>query len=143
VRARAARAAGRRHAELARLHVDKIAGVGGFDPKWIDEAASLAHSLRERSAGPAHIAPKDDPELAMDLRNRFARLIQDRLRAIRAAARFVFRNHPAIAREVTSRHGRQRQAAWRKKKKEEAKPGDASTNVAQPLPFSTANVPLP
>ena len=57
-------------------------------------------------------------ERALELRNRFAMLIHRRLGAVRAAARFLFRDHPEVVRKVTSGYERAKQAKRRKKKRE-------------------------
>jgi hypothetical protein len=101
-------------ARLAEGYRDAIAGVGGFDPQQIDEAMDFARALRERSRAPRR---PPQPELeALGLRNKLVALLRDRLATVRAAARFVFRDHPAIIREVTSAHERKRRKRGRAKK---------------------------
>ena len=51
---------------------------------------------------------------AQEHRNRLAALLVRRMNRVRAAARFVFRNHSDIVREVTSTYERRRRAARRR-----------------------------
>lgn len=94
-------------ARFAQAHRAAITGLGGFDPPRIDAAMELARTLRERSG-----APREHPE-ALALRNKLVALLRVRLAITRAAARFVFRDHPAIIREVTSAHERTRRTSGR------------------------------
>ncbi len=84
-----------------------------FEPSLIDEAVMLADAL---SAGPAP-TPDVDHEEAQKLRNRLLVLLVRRVRAIRAAARRVFRDHPDIARKFSSTYERRKRAALRRKAK--------------------------
>ena len=101
-------------AQFAAGYRAAIAGVGGFDPRQIDEALVLAHALRERA-----LAPRRSPQAreALGLRNKLVALLRDRIATVRAAARFVFREHPAIIREVTSAHERKRRKRTRARPK--------------------------
>jgi hypothetical protein len=101
-------------ARFAEVHRAAIAGVGGFDPRRLDEAMALARTLRERSRAPR--APPEAKREALGLRNKLVALLRDRIATVRAAARFVFRDHPAIIREVTSAHERKRRKRGRAKK---------------------------
>lgn len=100
------------YAAFAELHRHELAGVGGFDASLVDEAPRLARELRDISARRASRAgrPRSD---AVDLRNRLAVLLHDRLRAVRTAARFVFRDSPETARRATSAYERARRARRR------------------------------
>ena len=111
------------YATLAERHRRQIAGVG-FDPALIDRAFSLSRQLYERSGEPDPVEPDKDPERALDLRNRFAALIHRRLNAVRAAARFLFRDHPEVVRKVTSAYERGKQAKRREKEREGKEPTD-------------------
>lgn len=97
------------YAGLARQQLDGLSGLGGFDASLIDEAEQLAKRLRDRPTSPA-----ENTRRALDLRNRLATLLLDRLVTVRAAARFVFRHHPAIAREVASAYVRRQRSAARR-----------------------------
>lgn len=98
-------------AGLAALHRDALDGLGGFDAATIDEAHTLAKALRAR---PAVLKLHTDATRdALDLRDRLVALLFARMSEIRAAARFVFRNEPAIIREVTSAYERRRRAQKR------------------------------
>ena len=101
-------------ARLAEGHREALAGVGGFDPRQIDEARAFARALRELST--SRRAPPRETREALGLRNKLVALLRDRIATVRAAARFVFRDHPAIIREVTSAHERKRRKRGRAKK---------------------------
>lgn len=101
-------------ARLAEAHRAAVTGLGGFDPRQIDAARILARTLRERSR-----APREQPSAKRDalaLRNKLVALLRVRLATTRAAARFVFRDHPEIIREITSAHERTRRKIGRAKK---------------------------
>jgi hypothetical protein len=102
------------YAELGSRVEEKIAGLGGFDVALLDEARALASRLREQSAGPAAPHPRPAEREALELRNRLATLLQERVARVRAAARFVFRRHPELIKEVGSAYARRRRAANRK-----------------------------
>ncbi len=98
-------------ARFAEIHRAAVTGLGGFDPRQIDTARTLARTLRERSR-----APREQPTArreALALRNKLVALLRVRLATTRAAARFVFRDHPEIIREVTSAHERTRRTRGR------------------------------
>jgi hypothetical protein len=89
-------------------------GLGGFDGSLIDEARALAKKLRERSAQKIVGVPPGEQRQALELRNRIATLLHDRMNRVRAVARFVFRNQPDLVRRVTSSYQRDRRAAARR-----------------------------
>jgi hypothetical protein len=97
---------------LGNLYRSELTGLGGFDPKLLDEAKKVADALRDRPATPAALS--DESARALALRNRCAMLLADKMNAVRAAARFVFRHHPEIVREATSAYERRRRAAARR-----------------------------
>jgi hypothetical protein len=99
------------YAALARQESEGLAGLGGFDLGMVDEAERLAKQLRER---PTTAAPAENTRRALDVRNRVATLLIDRMCTVRAAARFVFRHNPVIAREAASLYLRKRRAAARR-----------------------------
>jgi hypothetical protein len=115
------------YAALAELHRAKLDGFGTFSVSLIDEAKSLAEALRLRPQVPATqtAAARD----ALDLRDRLLTLLDQRVGAVRAAARYVFRDEPEIVREVTSSYERRRRAAARTAAEDEAE-ADASEPVA-------------
>jgi hypothetical protein len=100
-------------AALAEKHREAIAGLGGFDIALLDEASPLALALRERSAGPASVGPAPPENEALELRNRLGTLLYNRMQQVRQAARFVFRGHQTLTREVTSAYARRQRAAHR------------------------------
>jgi hypothetical protein len=109
------------YAALADRYRKDLDGLGGFSAAHIDEAIALASELRGR---PVHTATlSDEARQALDLRNKLAGLLLERMNLVRAAARFVFRGKPQIIRDATSAYERRRRAAARR-----AKP------AAQPAP---------
>ncbi len=96
------------YAALARQEAAGLEGLGGFELSLVDEAESLAKQLRQRPTTPNS---PENTRRALDIRNRVATLLLDRMCQVRAAARFVFRNHSLIARESGSAFERRRRAA--------------------------------
>ena len=96
------------YAALARQEAAGLQGLGGFEMTLVDEAENLAHQLRERPTTP--VSP-ENTRRALDVRNRVATLLVDRMAQVRSAARFVFRNQPQIAREASSAYERRRRHA--------------------------------
>ena len=99
------------YAGFAELHRAAIRGLGGFDAALVDEARALAKQLRERSAQKIVGVPPGEQRAALELRNRVATLLHERMNRVRAAARFVFRHDPDLVRRVTSAYQRQRRSA--------------------------------
>jgi hypothetical protein len=116
------------YAALARQEAAGLSGLGGFDLALIDEAEGLAKQLRAR---PTTAAPPENTRRALDVRNRIATLLVERMYIVRSAARFVFRNHPEIARESTSMYLRKRRAAARRAASVDAKAGATPDKSAQ------------
>ncbi|MBI5481229.1 MAG: hypothetical protein HY906_20390 [Deltaproteobacteria bacterium] len=114
------------YAALARSHRKELQGLGGFDAALIDEAPKLAVQLRERP--PAPVPPSAEEQRALAFRNRLLTLLQARIGRVRAAARFVFRNHPAIIREATSAYERRRRAAARRAAARVSTPSESTTS---------------
>jgi hypothetical protein len=98
------------YATLAEMNRADLDGLGGFDVSLIDEAFALVDAIH--SIEPA-VPLADLPSGVLDLRQRLATLLADRMGTIRSAARFVFRRSPAIVREATSTYERRRGAAAR------------------------------
>jgi len=104
------------YAALAEMHAKDIDGLGGFDAKMIAEAKTLATELREAPSAP----PSPASTTALAVRNRVLQLLDRRVRSVRAAAKFVFRAQPKLARGAASAFERKRRvlqksAATRKK----------------------------
>ncbi len=72
-------------ARYARTHVEALRGLGGFDVSDIDEAIVLAGVLRDRANEP--LVMSDETRAALDLRDRFYILLDERVEAVRAAAK--------------------------------------------------------
>jgi hypothetical protein len=122
------------YAGLAEMHRARLTSLGAFDAALIDEAVSLAGELRDRSAHKVAGAPLDEQQRALELRNRLASMLYERMQLVRAAARYVFRHDPATVRRVTSAYTRQRVARYRKSQAEAAAAtapdGDAASTEA-------------
>ena len=88
---------------------DRLSAIS-FDVATLDQAIEVAGQLRDRSA--VNDGGKGDE--ALDLRNRLASLLVQRVRAVRAAARLVFRAQPKLVREATSAYQRRRVASARR-----------------------------
>lgn len=88
------------YAALAKPLQAKLHGLGEFDGAMIDEAPVLAEKLRGLPPVPSRQSPEAKAALA-DRNTKINRLYHH-VRRIRAAARFVYRNHPEIAREASS-----------------------------------------
>jgi len=97
------------YARLATPHVKELDGLGGFDPAILDEAKKVAETLR---AAPVVLGftPSPASHAAMGIRNRYLQLLQDRVDRIRKAARFVYRDDPAVAAGAMSTYAKRRNA---------------------------------
>ena len=124
------------YAGLARREATGLEGLGGFELSLIDEAEQLAQQLRERSTLPT---PAETTRRALDVRNRMATLLIERMSLVRTAARFVFRHHSEIAKEAGSSYVRRKRAAARRAA---AAKGKSTENVeAASNPVETAPKP--
>lgn len=124
------------YAELAQREAKGLDGLGGFDLSLLGEAEELARQLRERPTTPI---AAENTRRALDLRNRVATLLVDRIATVRAAARFIFRNQPEIAREVGSTYVRRKRAYARRSASRSASAGTGtSTNTGA---TATTNAP--
>jgi hypothetical protein len=110
------------YARLAKTYAASLDGLGTFKAESIDEAIELARTLRERPD--EALAMSDATRDALALRNRFLILMDERIEAVRAAARYVFRDYPDIVQKATSAYLRKQRAAQRavKKQQEPAEP---------------------
>ena len=96
---------------LAQKYDRFLKGVPGYDQalldrgKWFDE--NMTHVFRGRPA------PSKTAATALDQRKRLCTALQQRVRAVRTAAKFVFRDHPGVVKEVTSSFERTRRAKSR------------------------------
>jgi len=106
------------YATLAIPYKDEVSGMGGFDPDEIDEAFDIAEKLGEVAAAPGMKSPQI--QSALVLRNKLAHMLQQRLRLVRSAARFVFRHHPDLIKEATSSYERRRRSEYNRAKATES-----------------------
>jgi hypothetical protein len=109
-------------ASLANVHRARLKAVRAFDVALIDEAVLLADALRVIRR------PSRRPELAFQRaeRDRLLREIWTRVLAIRAAARFVFMDHPQLARLPGSKRARTEKAAQRRAAREAKKSAETA-----------------
>jgi hypothetical protein len=99
-------------AGLGKDHRAHLGEISGFDVKLLDEAATLAVRLRERS-GENRLAERSRASReALALRNRLLNGLYERMSHIRRAARYLFREHPHIVRQFTSEPNRTRQRKY-------------------------------
>jgi len=104
--------------------LQELAAGEGFDLGTVARCEQHANTLRLLPATPR---PKGEEELrAFEQRNRLVNLLQQQLRLIRGAARWVFRDHPKVARLATSAYERRQRAEARRKK------AAAATTSGQP-----------
>jgi len=112
-------------AALADMHKTEIEGLGGFDPAMIREAKKLATELLDV---PETARPSAETQRALGKRNQLLQLLDQRVRMVRTAAKFVFRAVPDLARESSSAYERVR----RVKAKRTATRAKNDTNGKQP-----------
>jgi hypothetical protein len=105
-------------AGLAEMHRARLDRLGAFDVALIDEAGVLAAQLRDQSAKRVAESP-DEQQQALELRNRLAAMLYERMQLVRSAARYVYRHDPSRIRRVTSAYQRQRIARYRKQRQQE------------------------
>ncbi len=101
------------YAALADTYRDEIDDVGGFDVALIDEAFTLADTLRAQPKQPVENGRRKS---AVEQRNRYIAIAMRRVALVRSAAQLVFRDHPKVIREVTSTYLRRRRAEARRAK---------------------------
>lgn len=112
------------YAALAETHREALCAMGGFKGAVIDDARTLAAELQKipTPAERAQRGAESDKQRA--LRDGLAALLMERMRRVRSAARWVFRDHPDVARLSTSAFSRDRRTATRKEKVSEEKKPD-------------------
>ncbi len=97
---------------------DRLATLRSFDPGWIAEARDVAQKLS--SEGPPVAGQPADPKV--DLRNRLVTLLDHRVSKVRRAARFVYRDHPEVVRQLTSSYERKRRVEAKRRKRAVVEP---------------------
>ncbi|MBN2525711.1 MAG: hypothetical protein JXR76_04895 [Deltaproteobacteria bacterium] len=97
------------YATLAHPMDDDLDGPGNFDSSMIEEAFMLADQLGE-SPSVCNVRSSEAKALK-DKRYSLAVLPLQKIRLVRAAARLVFRNYPAIRHQFASAHDRHRRVA--------------------------------
>jgi hypothetical protein len=92
-------------------HQEFVEGIEGFDAALIEEVQKIAKQLHTIRAG----RPKKSKACGeiLLLRRQLTHLLMERVRLVRTAARFVFRNHRGIVREITSSYERKRRSRSR------------------------------
>lgn len=110
---------------------EELAAVEAFDPDLIDEAKQLVLALRERSA--VRVRGKGtEASSFLSQRNQYAAILIQRMNRVRAAARYVFRHHDEIVKQVTSAYQRRRRAAARRRASENSTGTEPSTTTPPP-----------
>ncbi len=106
----------RDYAQLLGEHQEFVAGIEGFDPALIEDVQKIAKQLPTIRPG----RPKKSKACGetLLLRRQLTHLVMERVRLVRTAARFVFRNHRPIVREITSSYERKRRARSRERGQE-------------------------
>lgn len=100
------------YAELASAYRDRLAELQGFDLELMTEARVLATALRGRSA--AMLTNPAAQRQMLLLRNSLIGLLLERVRLVRRAAQYLFREQPEIQRRFTSAYERHQRAARRR-----------------------------
>jgi len=90
---------------FAAMHYPEVQGLGGFDALLIKEGFALSRKLRRRALE-QNEAPDRETQAALQLRNRIATLLCERLQRARRVIRFALRNHVDLIQRVTSPHHR-------------------------------------
>ncbi len=112
------------YANLAEDYEKRLDGLGDFDVALLAEARALAKELR--AMPPSNPAASAASKTALGFRNRLLQLLDQRVRRVRAAARYVFRRHPELARQAGS--------AYERKRRVEARRAKAKEKAAEPTP---------
>jgi hypothetical protein len=102
----------RAYGRLAEEEKARLMKLPSFDATLIDEVESVANEMRERAPGVERDARSDE---ALAHRNALATVLVERMRKVRAAARWVFRSFPVIQREATSAYARRAKTRSRRK----------------------------
>ena len=91
---------------IATVNDTLLRNVPGYSPSMISEGDRLMRQLLQTRPG----RPKasEARRNALTLRRQLTHVLADRVRRVRSAARFVFRNHPEIRRLATSDFERRR-----------------------------------
>lgn len=103
------------YSSFAAMHRDRLENLRAFESEMIDEADALVITLRNRSANRLAGTDRQEQEASLELRNRLATLLYDRMQLVRAAARYVFRHDQQTARRASSRYQRRRNARYRRR----------------------------
>ena len=93
------------HASLAEAHARELARLGDVAADLPERARRLALALREPTSD---LGAADARSAKLRRRDALVTLLMDRMRAVRAAVRFAFREHPKLVRQVTSDYERKR-----------------------------------
>jgi hypothetical protein len=93
---------------------EELETIGAFEAALIEEGRRLVLTLRERSAVRAR-GRNGKTAALLARRNQLAAILSQRIARVRAAARYVFRHHAEIAKQVTSAYERRRRSAARRK----------------------------
>ncbi|NUP09847.1 MAG: hypothetical protein HOW73_27690 [Polyangiaceae bacterium] len=98
-------------AGLARKHQKKLLAIPDFSVELITDIEAIVEALKRMSADRARTVASRARTL--EPRNRLIEMLARRVTHVRAAARYVFRDHPDILVKVTSGYERQRRRSHR------------------------------
>ncbi len=99
------------YTDLIHDHRQRVAQESNLDLALLEQARSTAQALRQHSANQL---TNDSPERSVALRNRLLSLLLTRMRDVRRAARYFFRDEPQLIKLFESVHERTRRRVRRK-----------------------------
>jgi hypothetical protein len=108
------------YARVAQTHLPKATEISGLQPATVQQAWDAAMALRAQKAANPRGGARDEMSEVIALRNRLGALLLRKMRAVRRAARFLFRGHPDLIREFTSTYERSRRMAASRRHKLDA-----------------------
>jgi hypothetical protein len=117
------------YAGIGERNVAKLKTIEGFNPAVFAQARELAAQIT--AEGPQDLRRLTSEKV--ELRNRVLMLLEQRLATVRKGARYVFRKHPELLRQVTSAYSRKQRAAYRRKVAQQPTGDEASDVFDQPM----------
>lgn len=117
-------------ADLADRYRDELSKIAGFDAGIIEEARSLAASLRKRSAELLTRSNGGEQSAVLSLRNRLLTLLFERVQRVRRGAQYLFRGHPEVLRKFSSNYERRQRSARRRRESDVVEAGEGAEVAA-------------
>jgi len=111
------------YAELAATYAAEVKGIGEFEQAMLDESLNVARALRQRSADKLAGPGAEEQRALMALRNRLVAALVRKMKDVRRAFRFVFRDYPDLARKSGSEYVRTQRRRLRQAEEEDAAEG--------------------